>query len=46
MMSNKNSLVLFENVPDQLTQDLRQHMAIGIVLSNWTIVKFQNEIAI
>lgn len=45
-MSNKNSLVLFENVLDQLTQDLGQHMAIGIVLSNWTIVKFQNEIVI
>lgn len=34
LMSNKNSLVLFENVLDQLTQDLGQHMAIGIVLSN------------
>lgn len=44
-MNNKNSVILLENVSDQLIKDLGQHMAFGIVLY-WTIVKFQNEIVI
>lgn len=31
-MNSKNSVILFKNVLDQLTQDLGQHMAFGIVL--------------